>query len=211
MNIAIVGAGNVGGTLGRRWAAAGHAVIFGVRDPRDAKYATLVSQTGGKAPLGSVAEAAASADAVLLATPWNTSQAAIAACGDLAGKILIDATNPLTPDLALAMGFDDSGGEQVARWAKGARVIKAFNATGANIMEDPILEGRSAAMFVAGDDMSAKAVVLDLAKAIGFEPIDAGPLKMARQLEPMAVLWITCAFQQGLTRDYAFALIRKRV
>lgn len=211
MKIAVIGAGNVGGTLGGRWAAIGHEVVFGVRDPGNPKHAALVSQPGGKARLATIAEAVAPADVVLLATPWDASGAAIAACGNLAEKILIDATNPLTADLSLAVGLHDSGGEQVARWAKGAHVVKAFNTTGFNIMADPVMEGRSAVMFVAGDDSAAKSAVLELAKGIGFEPVDAGPLNMARQLEAMAVLWISCAYRQGLGRDYAFALIRKQV
>ena len=210
MKIAVIGAGNVGGTLGKRWAGAGHEVVLGVRDPRSAKYAALVSQPGDRIRLASVVEAAAFADVLLLATPWNSAEAAITACGNLSGKIVIDATNPLGANFSLTVGFSDSGAEQVARWAPGARVVKAFNTTGFNIMADPILEGRHAVMFVAGDDADAKAAALDLAKAIGFEPVDAGPLTMARQLEPMAVLWISCAYRQGLTRDYAFALIRRQ-
>ncbi len=209
MKIAIIGAGNVGGTLGKRWAGAGHDILFGVRDPAREKYQSLVTQTGGRAVLATNADAARVAQVIVLATPWTTTEAALADCGSLAGKIIVDATNPLGADLNLAMGLTDSGGEQVARWANGARVVKAFNSTGFNVMDDPVLDGRHAAMFVAGDDAAAKGVVLDLASAIGFEAIDAGPLKIARLLEPMAVLWIHCAYRQGLTRDYAFSLIRR--
>lgn len=209
MNIAIIGAGNVGGALGKRFAAAGHDIVFGVRDPAREKYQSLVMQAGSRARLASNAEAAAGASAILLSTPWSTTESALAACGDLSRKIVIDATNPLGADLNLGMGLTDSGGEQVARWAKGALVVKAFNSTGFNVMDDPVLDGRHAVMFVAGDDAAAKGVVLDLAGAIGFEAIDAGPLKIARLLEPLAVLWIHCAYRQGLTRDYAFALIRR--
>ncbi|MGE0315986.1 MAG: NADPH-dependent F420 reductase [Lautropia sp.] len=209
MRIAIVGAGNVGGTLGKRWALYGQDVVFGVRDPAREKYRSLVTQTGGRARLATNREACAAADAVLLATPWPTTEAAIRDCGPLPGKVLIDATNPVGADLKLAIGFDDSGGEQVARWAPDARVVKAFNSTGFNIMDDPVVGGRHAVMFVAGDDPSAKSVVLDLASLIGFEAVDAGPLASARMLEPLAQLWIHCAYRQGLTRDYAFALARR--
>ncbi|MBN8492582.1 MAG: NADPH-dependent F420 reductase [Burkholderiales bacterium] len=209
MKIAVIGAGNVGGTLGRRWAALGHELVFGVRDPAREKYQGLVTQTGGRGRLASNREACAGAGAVLLATPWNTTQAALAECGALDGQVLIDATNPLGADLRLTLGHSDSGGEQVARWALGARVVKAFNTTGFNIMEDPVIQGRHAVMFVAGDDPAAKSVVLDLASAIGFEAVDAGPLASSRMLEPMAQLWIHCAYRQGLTRDYAFHLLRR--
>jgi NADPH-dependent F420 reductase len=210
MRIAIIGAGNVGGTLGKRWAAAGHDILFGVRDPGSEKYRSLVAQIGARAKLLRNAEAVAAAEVVLLATPWNATQAALAACGALADRILIDATNPLGPDLGLTLGYADSGGEQVARWAAGAKVVKAFNTTGFNVMQDPVMEGRHAVMFAAGDDAAAKAVVLELARTIGFEAIDAGGLRMARVLEPLAMLWIHLAYRQGLTRDYAFDLIRRR-
>lgn len=209
MKIAVIGAGNVGGTLGRRWAGLGHELVFGVRDPAREKYQGLVTQTGGRGRLASNREACAGAGAVLLATPWSTTQAALAECGALEGQVLIDATNPLGADLRLTLGHSDSGGEQVARWAPGARVVKAFNTTGFNIMEDPVIQGRHAVMFVAGDDPAAKSVVLDLASAIGFEAVDAGPLASSRMLEPMAQLWIHCAYRQGLTRDYAFHLLRR--
>lgn len=209
MKIAIIGAGNVGGTLGKRWSALGHEVVFGVRDPTREKYQSLVTQTGARARLGTNAQACEGAQAVLLATPWSTTQAALAECGPLAGQVLIDATNPLGPDLKLTMGHTDSGAEQVQRWAPQARVVKAFNTTGFNIMDDPVLGGRHAVMFVAGDDAAAKSVTLDLASALGFEAVDCGALVNARMLEPMAQLWIHCAYRQGLTRDYAFALARR--
>lgn len=210
MKIAIIGAGNVGGTLGKRWSALGHEICFGVRDTTREKYQGLVTQTGGRARLATNAAACDAADAVLLATPWSTTETALAECGAaLAGKVLIDSTNPLGADLRLAIGHSDSGGEQVARWAPGARVVKAFNTTGFNIMDEPVLAGRHTVMFIAGDDPAAKSVVADLASAIGFEAIDAGPLNSARMLEPLAQLWIHCAYRQGLTRDYAFNLIRR--
>lgn len=209
MKIAIIGAGNVGGTLGRRWSLLGHEVRFGVRDPARDKYRSLLTQTGGRAVLAAPTEACTGADAVLLATPWAATEAALRDCGGLAGQVLVDATNPLGPDLRLTLGHQDSGGEQVARWAPQARVVKAFNTTGYNIMEDPRLGGGHAAMFVAGDDAAAKAVVIDLASVLGFEAVDAGPLASARMLEPLAQLWIHCAYRQGLTRDYAFGLLRR--
>lgn len=209
MKIAVIGAGNVGGTLGRRWAALGHEVAFGVRDPAREKYQGLVTQTARRAVLCSNAQACEEADVILLATPWPTTKDALAECGPLQEKIIVDATNPLGADLKLTIGHTDSGAEQVARWTGGARVVKAFNTTGFNIMEDPVIQHHHSVMFVAGDDPSAKAVVLDLATSLGFEAIDAGPLETSRMLEPLAQLWIHCAYRQGLTRDYAFTLARR--
>ncbi len=149
MKIAVIGAGNVGGTLGTAWAAKGHEVVLGVRNPRDARVQALVAAAGGKARAASVREAAAAADVVLLAIPWDATKDAVEAAGSLAGKIVVDATNPLRPDLSgLALGHTTSAGEQVARWAPGARVVKAFNTIGAQHMADPRFGAERASMFV---------------------------------------------------------------
>jgi predicted dinucleotide-binding enzyme len=213
MKIAIVGAGNVGGALGKGWSGRGHQVSFGVRHPKADKSRALAGETGGKAAVVEVAQAVLNADVVVLCTPWEATESAIRSCGDLAGKVLVDCTNPLAPDLAdgLLIGFDDSGAEQVARWAGGARVVKAFNSTGWNNMVAPRIGDATTFMPVCGDDAAAKADVMALAMDIGFETIDAGELKVARLLEPYAVLWIHLAYRCGLGREYAFTLARRQV
>src|SRR5919202_219555 len=124
----------------------------------------------------------------------------------LAGKIVVDAVNPLAPDMSLAIGHDDSAGETVARLATGARVVKAFNTTGANNMADSSYDGGKLMMPVAGDDAEAKRIVMSLASELGFEPIDTGPLAMSRHLEPMAMVWIKLAIAQKMGRNFGFAL-----
>lgn len=210
MRIGIIGAGNVGSTLGRAWARAGHDVVFGVRDPRADKARRLVESVGGTARAGTVAEAAAHGEAVVLATPWPAAEAAVRAAGDLAGKVLIDCTNPVKPDLSgLDVGPGTSAAERVAGWAPGAKVFKAFNTTGANNMADPVINGVRTVMFVCGDDRAAKPAVLRLAADVGFDPVDAGPLANARLLEGWAMLWIHLAVRGGLGPDFGFALIRR--
>jgi 8-hydroxy-5-deazaflavin:NADPH oxidoreductase len=116
----------------------------------------------------------------------------------------------LKPDFTgLALGYTTSGAEQVAGWAKGAKVFKAFNQTGFNIMGNPAFDGRRAVMFVCGDDDAHKPTVLKLATDIGFEAIDAGSLVVARLLEPLAMLWIHLAYARDLGRDFAFVLHRR--
>jgi predicted dinucleotide-binding enzyme len=211
MKIAIIGAGNVGGTLGKGWAARGHQIFYGVQRPQDAKVGELLQATGHGARAGSPAEAAAFAEVVLFATPWQAAEAAVKSAGELAGKIVIDVTNPLKPDLSgLALGYTTSAAEQVASWAKGAKVCKAFNTTGFNIMADPLINGIRTVMFVCGDDAAAKAAVLGLARDLGFEAIDAGKLTQARLLEPWAMLWISLAFSTLAGRDFGFALLRRQ-
>jgi len=127
----------------------------------------------------------------------------------LDGKVLVDATNPLTPTLDLALGFTDSAGETVARLAKGARVVKAFNTTGAGNMANTAYPGGKLMMAVAGDDAEAKKTVMGLASDIGFDPMDVGPIAMSRQLEPAAVLWIKLAYAQQQGPNFGFSILRR--
>jgi 8-hydroxy-5-deazaflavin:NADPH oxidoreductase len=206
MNITIIGAGNVGQALATAWRKAGHTVTVGVRNPGDPKVADLTQQ-GIK--VTDVGTAARGADVILLAVPWGAVEPTIKALGVLDGKILVDATNPLTPSLDLALGFTDSAGETVARLAKGARVVKAFNTTGAGNMANTAYPGGKLMMAVAGDDADAKKTVMGLASDIGFAPADVGPISMSRQLEPLAVLWIKLAYAQQQGPNFGFAVLRR--
>jgi predicted dinucleotide-binding enzyme len=211
MKISILGAGNVGGTLGSAWARKGYDVFFGVPSPNEAKTQGLLKTIGSKGRAGTVSEAAAASDIIVLATPWPVTQDAIKAAGNLTGKVVIDCTNPLKPDFSgLTIGHTTSGAEQVAEWAKGAKVFKAFNQTGFNNMGNPVFDGQRAVIFVCGDDAAQKPTVLKLATDIGFEAIDAGSLVVARLLEPYGMLWIHLANARGLGRDFAFGLLRRQ-
>jgi hypothetical protein len=210
MRIAIIGAGNVGGTLGKMWAAKDHEVAFGVRRPNDAKVQALLTATGKRARAASVKDAVTGAEVVVLATQWSAAEAAIRDAGELRGKVVVDATNPLKADLSgLAIGHSTSAAEQVAGWARGARVVKAFNTIGAAHMADPRFGTQRASMFICGDDASAKATVARLAGELGFDPVDCGPLTQARLLEPLAMLWISMAYAYGAGPNIGFALLRK--
>jgi predicted dinucleotide-binding enzyme len=206
MNIAIIGAGSVGRALGNGWAK-DHRVTFGVRDPASAKYADLDPAMFG---VVTIADAVRGADAIVLATPWDATRAAIAACGSLAGRVVLDATNPLLPGLA---GLDHpagkSGGQQVAGWAQGAHVVKVFNTTGYNNMADPRYGDARSMMLYCGDDAAAKAVAKRLAEDLGFEPVDFGPLANAGVSENVAMAWIWLAIKGGLGREIAFGLLRR--
>jgi 8-hydroxy-5-deazaflavin:NADPH oxidoreductase len=209
MKIAVIGAGSVGGTLGRRWAELGHSICFGVRDVADKDVKDLVGKIKGDARLASVGDAAKDAEVVVLATPYAANPAAIASAGDLAGKILIDVTNPIGPGFTLAVGFNTSGAEQVAKLAPRARVYKAMNQVGFEVMADPDYAAGKPVMFVAGDDPAGKKAVLELVSSLGFEAIDAGELAIARLLEPYAMLWIHLMARRNQGRNFAFSLLRR--
>ena len=125
---------------------------------------------------------------------------------------MIDCTNPLgmgSDGLGLVLGYETSGGEQVASWASGASVFKSFNQTGAENMDKASRFPVRPVMFVAGDDAAAKPTVLALVSKIGFEAVDAGPLRIARLLEPYGMLWIDQVLKRGRGADFAFALARR--
>jgi predicted dinucleotide-binding enzyme len=206
MNIALVGAGNVGRALAGGWRKAGHEVAFAVRDPATDKSNALAAE-GYR--VVAMHRAAAASDILVLAVPWPQIENVINELGTVTGKIVVDATNPLTETLDLAVGFIDSAGETVARLAKGARVVKAFNTTGADNMANAMSFPVKPVMAVAGDDAEAKQTVRRLADDLGFESMDAGPLKAARLLEPMAVLWISHAYSGGAGTKFAYALTRR--
>ncbi len=207
MRLAIIGSGNVGRALGATWQRKGHDVRYGVRDRRSPNAQAV--ETAGDDRVTGIAEAAAGADVLVLATPFSGAQEAVHACGDVRGKVLIDCTNPLNADYTdLTLGPTTSAAEQIAHWTPGARVVKAFNSLGAQHLGDPRIGAQNASMFLCGDDPAAKQTVLALGRDLGFDMVDAGPLRQARLLESLALLWISLAYAQGNGPDIAFRLLR---
>lgn len=209
MNIAIIGHGNVGGALGRRWRTLGHEVTYGARDPDEAS--ARAAAAAADARLISVREAVSAAVLVVLAVPFDAVPDAIAEAGDLAGKIVVDATNALGSGFRPSVEQYNSGAARVAALAPEARVVKAFNTLGAGMMGDlaDLKLGSKAVAPICGDDPVAKAAVTKLAEETGFEVVDVGPLEAAPLVEAAALLWITLAYKQGLGPDWAFGILRR--
>jgi NADPH-dependent F420 reductase len=210
VKIAILGTGGVGAALGTRWTAAGHSVTFGSRKPTSEKVLELVERCGRATTAALGRQAVAGAEVVLLAVPWLAASPVLAELGDLAGRVLIDCTNPLKSDLSgIEIGHTTSAAEQIAALAPAARVVKAFNTASTKVMRDPTFGERRAAMFYCGDDAAAKTMVRQLIADLQFDPIDAGPLASARYLEPLAMLYIHLAFKQGWGSDCALAMLKR--
>ena len=206
--IAILGAGNVGMALARAFIAKGESIVFGVPDPD--KYRNAVAGLGPAASIGSTGAAVAASDLVILATPYSAALSVAGSVPDWANRILVDATNPLAPGLSgLSVGTTTSGAEEIAKSARGARVVKAFNTTGAENMADSHYSGGAVFMPVCGDDVDARNRVITLATLIGFDAVDLGDLKAARYLEPFAMTWIHMAIRLGHGRNFAFARLRR--
>lgn len=217
MKIAIIGAGHVGGALGKRWAVAGHQIIFGVRNPGQGRTQPPLAEIGGAASSLPVPDAIRSADVVVMALPWAAVADVVSFNRDnLKDKVLIDCTNPLALNgdgsLSLSIGFTTSGAEEIERLAPEAHVAKAFNTYGWENFADAAYPGfgdLKPAMFFCTDHDGARAVVKQLATELGFEPIDTGGLGMARSLEPLALMWIRLAIREGRNPNFTWARLKR--
>ncbi len=187
--IAIIGTGNVARALGPEFGALGHTVIYGSRDPDGEKAQGLVAETPGEASATSPAESVVGADMVVLAVPGLMAEEITLALGDLSGKIIIDPTNPLVGDwnTEIALGVDTSNAEIIQDAAPGAYVVKAFSTLNWQQMVEP---AGAISIPIAGNDDAAKKRVAELISGMDLEPMDLGPVKNARWIEGMTILWI---------------------
>jgi 8-hydroxy-5-deazaflavin:NADPH oxidoreductase len=205
MKFAIIGSGNVGTSVARGVTRAGHEAV--VAD-RSEDGLAAVADAAAVQTTTSNRNAVAGADVVVLAVPFDVVQGVAADLGnDLAGKIVIDVTNPLAPDLSGLATNGLSAAELVQQAAPAARVVKAFNTVLAANQADPTVEGTQLDGFVAGDDNAAKQTVLSLLDQIGFRPIDVGPLAAARHLEGMAFLNIALNAANGWSWNSGWKLV----
>lgn len=205
MKVAVIGKGNVGKAVAPALAKAGHDVAYGVRDPGDDKY-----QDADGVELRSVGEAAAWAEVVILAVGWGQVDAVLEACGAIAGKVLVDCTNPydVEDDLRPLVQPHQSAAELI-QVKTSAKVVKSLNQVGAPVMAKAKSYTVPLVQFAASDDRAAKEAVMTLLRDIGFEPRDAGPLERARELEGMARLWIAQAFGQEMSTGAAWMLANR--
>jgi 8-hydroxy-5-deazaflavin:NADPH oxidoreductase len=191
IKIGILGDGNVGSALQRGLQRGGHET----RSVGNDKTA--------------IRDAAAWGEVVILAVPFGALDDVVRAAGEaLSGKTVIDVTNALGPDMNLAVGFTTSGAEELQKKLPRSHVVKAFNTVFAQHMDTGRLGDQRLNAFVAGDDAQARQTVLGLAADIGFDPVDAGPLRVARTLEPLALLNIHLGYVQKLGPKIGFRLLR---
>ena len=209
MKICIIGAGHVGGSLGKIWAAKGHTVVFGARNPDSINTRRSVELSKGTAKAFHIKEAVKMADVVLLATPWEAVPEVVFQIVDFHDKILIDCTNPIrsSPEWPLSQGT--SAAEEIAKRLSGFKVVKAFNTLGAANLGDVHFGTEQADGFMCGDDAEAKKIVAQLSADAGLHVVDAGGLRNAELLESLAKLWITLAYQQGIGPNIAFKLLQR--
>ena len=209
MKIAIIGTGRVAAALGTGWAAKGHVVTFASREPGAERVQSLLEGAGPNASAARIADAVSRSSIIVLAVPYTAARERLELAGDLSGKVIIDCTNPIAPGLRSLVNASTSGAEQIRSWVPRAKVIKAFNTTGAENLSNPRYGDQATTMLICGDDEVAKGVVAQLAEELGFEVIDAGGLSASRHLENLALLWIHLAGVNGMGRNIAFRLLRR--
>jgi predicted dinucleotide-binding enzyme len=206
MTIVLIGTGSVGAALGSAFAGLGHRIVFGSRHPEREDVRSLASET--EAAVLPPEDAVRGADLIVLAVPGEVAAETAASLGDLGGAVLLDTTNAADWNRLLPPEAELSLGEQVQAAAPAARVVKGFHTLAAQRMGSGRFDSGRASLFLSGDDADAKALVADLAEALGFEAVDTGGIDRARLTEPMALLWISLAGPQGWGRGFSFAVVR---
>lgn len=211
MKLAFIGIGQVGAALAGNLLKLGHVVTVAARDP-GSKSVTGALARFPDLTVATPEEAIAAAEVVFLATPFAAVEAALTDPDAFAGKVLVDCTNPVGPNLTHGLNSERSGGEVVQDLVPQARVVKAFTIYGFENFEDSTYPGYGdlkPAMLIAGNDAEAKRVVTTLCRELGWEPVDTGPVSMSLHLEHMTLLWIKMARVQGTGAGLVWARLQR--
>jgi 8-hydroxy-5-deazaflavin:NADPH oxidoreductase len=211
MRVGILGSGLMGGKLGTLFARAGHEVVFSYARSRK-KLETLAKDAKGNARAGTPREAAQNADALLLAVHWSRIDAVLRKAGDLSDKVIVTCSQPMNADnTALVIGQTSSGAEALAKKIPAARVVCAFNTVPSEVIFG-VYEARCKTnrpcLVYCGDDALSKGVAAELIRDVGFKPVDAGPLRIARYTEPFALLMAQLAYEGVDGPELAYRLDR---
>ena len=207
MRIGILGSGLMGGKLGTIWARAGHEVVFSYARS-DEKLTKLARDAKGKARPGSPREAAQEADALLLAVHWSRLDDVLKQAGDLSGKVIVTCSLPMNADdTGLVIAHTSSGAEELAKKVPKARVVSAFGTVPSEVLFD-VFEARRKAtrpsLVYCGDDAKSKKIAVELIRDAGFDPVDAGPLRIARYTEPFTLLVAQLAYEGNRGPEMAY-------
>ena len=207
-SIAVLGTGRVGQALGPRFAELGFKVTYGSRNPGSEAVKKLISETGNEATAMNSGAAVQNADWVVLAVPWSAMESLLPQLGELENKIVIDVSNALVfgDDGLMSMAVDTSAGEIIQQSKPLAKVVKAFNTVGFHVMANPAAAGGPVTVPIASDHVDAKQAVADVVAKLGFEVMDVGPLKHARSLEAMTILYMVPYLQGRKEEAFEFYL-----
>jgi predicted dinucleotide-binding enzyme len=207
MRIGILGSGLMGGKLGTLFARAGHEVVFSYSRSQK-KLERLAREAQGSARAGTPREAAKDADTLLLAVHWSRLDDVLKQAGDLSGKVIVTCSLPMNADNSeLVIAHTSSGPEELAKRAPGARVVAAWNTVPSEVLFNVFAARKKASrpsLLYCGDDSSAKKVAAGLIRDVGYEPVDVGSLRMARYLEPFAMVVAQLAYSGEWTPELVY-------
>jgi predicted dinucleotide-binding enzyme len=207
MRIGILGSGLMGGKLGTIFARAGHEVVFSYARTEQ-KLKKLAREAKGKARAGTPGDAARGSDVLLLAVHWSRVDDVLQQSGDVSGKVIISCSLPMNADdTALVVAHTTSGAEELARKVPQARVVSAFGTVPSEVLFDVFAARRKArkpSLVYCGDDRKSKNVAARLIRDVGFDPVDAGPLRMARNTEPFTLLIAQLAYEGAKGPELAY-------
>jgi hypothetical protein len=204
--IALIGTGDFGNSFGPRLAALGYPIVYGSRNPESAKVKALLEKTGHGSTATTQKDAAQQGDIVMLLLPWPAMETITQNLGDMSGKVMIDVSWPpveITDDGYYLVTIDTSSAEMIQDWNPGAMVVKAFGTLGSNIIDDPLMAGGPVTVPMASDYAIAKEKTAAMAIELGLDPVDAGPLHMARNIEAMMLLYYV-PYMQGRKMGWEF-------
>jgi len=211
MKIGILGSGLMGGKLGTIWARAGHTVVFSYARTRQ-KLDKLAHAARGKARAGTPAEAAQGADAVLLAVHWSRVDDVLHQAGDLSGTTIVSCSLPMNADdTDLVIAHTYSGAEDLAKKVPTAHVVAAFGTVPSEVLFDVFAARRRAtrpSLVYCGDEAKSKKTAAGLIRDVGFDPVDAGPLRIARYTEPFTLLIARLAYETPGSPRLAYRFLR---
>ena len=211
MRVGILGSGLMGGKLGTLFARAGHEVIFSYARSEH-KLERLARAARGRARAGTPAEAARDAEALLLAVHWSRVDDVLQKAGDLSGKVIVSCSLPMNKsDTALVIGQSSSGAEELAKRARTARIVAAFGTVPSEVLFSVFearRKSRRPSLVYCGDDQDAKELAATLISDVGFDPVDAGPLRIARYTEPFTLLIARLAYESGARPELAYRFER---
>lgn len=190
--VAVIGTGDMGDSLGPRFAELGYRVVYGSRTPESDKVKALVTKTGNNASATTPMEAARQGEIVLLLVPWPAMKTVAQSLGDLDGKIVVDVSMPFKQgeDGYPEHMLKTSSAEMIQAWNPGAKLVKTFATMGSQVIDDPLVEGGIISIPIASDHKDAKEKIAGIVAALGLDPVDFGPLRMAREIEIMQMIYM---------------------
>ena len=204
--IAILGTGRMGKAIGSNLAQQGYSIIYGSRTPESPEKVSFINETLEDDSIANYQNASDSAEVIFIALPWHATKETLIKIEGLENKIIVDVTNALKPsgDGHMEITVDTSAGELIQEWLPSSKVVKAFNSVGFHIINHPDTAGGPVTVPIAGEDNRSKEIISKIVESMGFETVDVGPMKHARSLEMMSIIYMVPYLSGQMDQAFEF-------